>query len=194
MSEQTYSVHRTRRAYDGFMTLDLYEATIRRGGTEVTVVREVHDHGNGAAVLPYDAARRTCLMVRQLRLPVHVVEGDGLILEVAAGLIDPGDESAAEAARREAAEELRYLVHDLRKVGTFYPIPGMVTEQMNCFLATYTPADRITSGYEADEDEVLDVEEWAIGELWAAWQDGRLRDGKAVVCLQALRIERPDLF
>ncbi|MBJ3777290.1 NUDIX domain-containing protein [Acuticoccus mangrovi] len=194
MSEQTYHVHHLRSIYRGFLKLDLYDATIERGDRKVEVVREVHDHGNGAAVLPYDEARRTCLLVRQVRVPVHVAEGNGLILEVAAGVIDPEDASPAEAARREAAEELRYHVHDLQSVGMFYPMAGLVTEQMNCFLARYTPADRIESGYEQDDDEVIDVEEWGLKDLWEAFRDGRLRDGKAIVCLQALRIERPDLF
>ena len=40
----------------------LKKYTILYPGTtaaEQTLVREVHDHGNGAAVLPYDAARGT---------------------------------------------------------------------------------------------------------------------------------------
>ncbi len=159
----------------------------------MTLVREVHDHGDGAAVLPYDEARRTCLLVRQLRLPVHVAEGEGLINEAAAGLIDPG-EDAFEAARREAAEELGYRLHDLEKVATFYTIPGLVTERITCFLARYTPADRIDGELDADDDELIDVEEWPLSDLWAAFARGELRDGKAIVCLQALRIRRPDLF
>jgi nudix-type nucleoside diphosphatase (YffH/AdpP family) len=176
------------------VTLDVYEATITRDGHGVDVLREVHDHGHGAAVLPYDEARRTALLVRQLRVPVHVAEGDGLILEAAAGLVDPGDEGPEDTARREAAEELKYAVHHLQPVSTFYPIPGMVTERMSCFLARYTPEDRIADAPSEDVDEVIDVEEWALSDLWRAFEEGRLTDGKAIVCLQALRIERPDLF
>jgi 8-oxo-dGTP pyrophosphatase MutT (NUDIX family) len=108
--------------------------------------------------------------------------------------MDPDDVDAAETARREAAEELQYAVHDLHKVATFYPIPGLVTERMSCFLARYTPQDRLVDGPDVDEDEVLEVEEWALADLWRAFQDGTLADGKAIVCLQALRIARPDLF
>lgn len=194
MTNQTYSVRHKRRAYAGFLNVDLYDATIRAGGRSTEVVREVHDHGHGAAVMPIDAARRTCLLVRQLRVPVHLVTGDGLLLEIAAGLIDPEDESPAAAAAREAREELGYAVRDLTPVTVFYPIPGLVTEQMHCFIAHYTPADRIDGDSGADEDEILDVEEWPLGALWQAFEDGRLRDGKTIICLQSLRIARPDLF
>ncbi|UOM36257.1 NUDIX domain-containing protein [Acuticoccus sp. I52.16.1] len=194
MPEQSYSVRHVKTAYSGFMTLDLYEATIELNGHATEMVREVHDHGHGACVLPFDPERRTCLLVRQLRLPVHVVEGNGLILEAAAGLIDKDDASPAAAAQREAAEELRYLVRNVAPVGTVYPIPGMVTELMHCFVAEYAAADRITEGFAADEDEVIEVEEWGLDDLWRAWKDGRLRDGKAVMCLMGLKLDRPELF
>jgi len=194
LTRQTYTVRHRSRVYEGFMKLDLYEVAIESGGRRWEMVREVHDHGCGAAVLPYDEERRTALLVRQLRVPVHVTDGEGLILEAAAGLTDPEDADPSVTARREAAEELQYAVHDLQEVATFYPIPGMVTERMSCFIARYTPADRLTGGPEADEDEVLEVEEWPLDELWRAFRDGRLRDGKAIVCLQGLRIARPDLF
>ncbi|WP_162408871.1 NUDIX domain-containing protein [Acuticoccus sediminis] len=194
MPEQSYSVRHVKTAYSGFMTLDLYEATIEHDGRTTEMVREVHDHGHGACVLPFDPVRRTCLLVRQLRLPVHVVEGNGLILEAAAGLIDPEDESPAAAAQREAAEELRYMVRNVQSVGTVYTIPGLVTELMYCFTAEYSESDRITEGFEADPDEVIEVEEWKLDDLWKAWKDGALRDAKAVMCLMGLRIDRPDLF
>lgn len=194
MADQSYSVRHKRSAYRGFMNLDLYEVTMTRNGRSIDVVREVHDHGHGAAVLPYDEGRRTCLLVRQLRVPVHMAEGHGLFLEAAAGLIDADDESAAHAAVREAAEELGHHVHDLEPVGTFYPMPGMVTEQMHCFLARYTPSDRIAGGGTPDADEVLEVEEWRLADLWRAWREGVLRDGKTIVCLQSLRLARPELF
>ena len=194
MSKQHYVARRTERAYDGFMKLDLYEATISDGTRQVQVRREVHDHGNGATVLPVDWARRTALLVRQVRLPVHVATGEGLFLEAAAGVIDPEDASPAAAAAREAREELGYTVHDLKHVSTHFPIPGMVTEEMHCFIASYTPADKINGDSEADEDEVIDVEEWSLADLWAASRDGTLRDGKTIVMLMALKLDHPELF
>lgn len=194
MARQEYVTRHLRTLYDGFLKLHLYQAIIRRGEREVEVVREVHDHGHGAAVLPYDAARRTALLVRQLRVPVDLVTGDGLFLEVAAGLIDPEDENPMAAARREAREELGYDVRDLSPVTTFFSIPGLVTEQIHCFLAHYTPADKVEGDTGADEDEVLDVEEWPLAQLWAAYERGELTDVKAIVCLMALRLKEPALF
>lgn len=194
MSEQHYETRHKRRIHDGFLKLDLYESTVTKGAKRVDAVREVHDHGHGAGVLPYDPNRRTALLVRQLRVPVHLVTGDGLILEAAAGLIDPDDPSPKAAAVREASEELGYTVHDAEPVTAVFTIPGLVTERMFLFLATYGPADKIEGDTGADADEVLDVEEWPLADLWAAYEAGQLTDVKAVICLLALRIKAPDLF
>ncbi|MEM6846749.1 MAG: NUDIX domain-containing protein [Pseudomonadota bacterium] len=190
----TYSARFKEREYKGFVTLDTYEADVAMGDNTAFMRREVHDHGNGATVLPVDATRKTALLVRQLRMPVHVVEGDGVFLETAAGLIDPEDGSPAEAAQREAAEELGYHLHNLTPVTTAYTIPGLVTEQMHFFLAEYTPADKMDRGPDPDEDEIIIVEEWGLADLWAAFERGEVRDVKATVCLMGLRLRRPELF
>ena len=47
-----------------WVKLDRYTVCYtRQDGTEETLVREVHDHGHGAGVLPYDAQRGTVLLV-----------------------------------------------------------------------------------------------------------------------------------
>lgn len=194
MADQSYHTRYLRRAYTGFLSIDLYEVTVSDGEKTVTVVREVHDHGHGASVLPYDATRGTALLVRQMRMPVHVAGGDGLILEAAAGLCEPRDSGPLETAEREAREELGYAVHDLDLVTKMYPIPGLVTEQMSIFLARYTPDDKIAGDRALDEDEVLTVEEWPLDRLWEAFEAGELVDAKAVVALQGLRLRRPELF
>jgi GDP-mannose pyrophosphatase NudK len=194
LSRQRYSVRHERNVYRGFIKVDIYEAEVADGSRTATVRREVHDHGHGVALLPYDAARGTCLLIRQLRLPVHVAGDDGLLIETAAGLIDPTDASPADAARREAAEELRFHVDELEPVGMVYALPGLVTEQMHLFLARYSAGGRISEGFEPDEDEMIDVEEWSLAGAWAAWEANTIRDAKTVLLLQALRLRRPELF
>ena len=86
-------------------------------------MREVHDHGHGATVLPFDAQRGTVLLVRQFRLPAYLVAGgDGFIIETCAGLLD-GDDPAV-CAKREAEEELGFRLSNLRHMITTYATPG----------------------------------------------------------------------
>lgn len=189
-----YTARHKKTAYRGFVSLDVYDVTLSDGERVVETVREVHDHGHGSAILPYDEAGCTCLLVRQMRMPVHVVEGDGHIIEAAAGLIDPEDDGPEDTAVREAGEELGYRVHNPERVATVYPIPGLVTEQISCYLANYSPTDRIEGGGDADEDEVLEVIEWPLARAWQALESGEIRDAKTVILLQALKLRRGDLF
>ena len=77
----------------------------RRDGRWETQQRETYDRGNGAAILLYDVIRRTVLLSRQFRFPVYVNDHpDGMLVEVAAGLLD--DDDPETAIRREASEEL----------------------------------------------------------------------------------------
>lgn len=153
----------------------------RQDGTEDILVREVHDHGHGATVLPYDAARGTVLLVRQFRLPAYVTDGgDGFIIETCAGLLD-GDDPAV-CARREAEEELGFRLSNLRHMITSYATPGCVTERIALFLADYDHDARINGGGgHAHEGEDIEVLELPFAEMRRMVMDGRITDSKTVM-------------
>ena len=165
-----------------WVKLDRYTISYtRRDGTEETLVREVHDHGHGASVLPYDARRGTVLLVRQFRLPAHLAEGgDGFIIEACAGLLD-GDDPAA-CARREAEEELGVRISGLRHMASTYATPGCVTERIALFLADYTLEARIgEGGGHAHEGEDIEVLEMTFDDMRRMVKDGRISDAKTVM-------------
>jgi ADP-ribose pyrophosphatase len=93
------------------------------------VTREVVEHPGAAAVIALTAEDRV-ILVRQRR---HAIDAD--LLEVPAGLVDPG-ESPAETARRELLEETGYAPGDLWPVCTLLPSPGYSNERIALFCAT----------------------------------------------------------
>lgn len=159
----------------------------RQDGREELQLREVHDHGHGAAVLPYDASRGTVLLVRQFRLPAYLHDHDGFIIECCAGLLDGDD--PAQCAKREAEEELGFRLSRLRFMTTVYSTPGAVTERLSLFIADYDNASRTgAGGGEAHEGEDIEVLEIAFDEMRRMVQDGRIADAKTV--LLSLFLER----
>lgn len=157
----------------------------RRDGRSERLVREVHDHGHAAAVLPYDATRGTVLLVRQFRLPVHLSGADGNIIEVCAGLLD-GDDPAACAAR-EAEEELGFRLRDLRQVASVFASPGALTERVTLFLADYDASCRVGEGGGLpDEGEDIEILELPFGEVRRLLRDGAIIDAKTVILVMAL--------
>ena len=163
----------------------------RANGEWQTQHRETYDRGNGAALLPYNLAQRSVVLVRQFRYPAYVNGYDDLMIEAAAGLLD--NESPEQRIRAEAEEETGYRLGDIRKIFEAFMSPGSVTEKLHFFVAEYDPLMRIGSGGgNQDEGEDIEVLELPIDQAMAMMADGRIVDAKTIMLLQyaALNIFR----
>ena len=170
-----------------------YSVATFRLETGETVRREIEDHGRAAAVLPYDEKRKTAILVRQFRAPVHVTTGEEDLLEAIAGLVEEDDPQ--DTGRREAHEEAGLRLRKLERVAHVWSMPGLSTERMSLFLAAYDSSDREGLGGGAvGEGEHVVAEEIALAELARLADAGELTDMKAFVLIQTLRLRRPDLF
>ena len=173
----------------GHLTVE--RVRLRLGGEGMD--REVEHHGDAAAVLPYDPARRCALLVRLPRAPVLLTTGEAASLEACAGMVDEDDPETA--ARREAREELGLILGALESVGRVWTSPGVATERVSLFLAPYAAADRSgAGGGGAGEHEAITVIERPLTELARAADRQEIADGKLLMLLQTLRLRRPELF
>ncbi|MFJ5036855.1 NUDIX domain-containing protein [Streptomyces parvulus] len=163
----------------------------RRDGRWETQRRETYDRGNGAVVLPHDAARGRVLLTRQFRYPAYVNgHPDGMLVEAAAGLLDADDPDTA--IRREAAEELGVRLGPLTHVLDAYMSPGSVTERLHFYAAPYTPADRVEVGGGVEEEgEDIEVLELPFTEALAMTLDGRIAEGKTLLLLHWAALHGP---
>jgi len=155
----------------------------RSDGEWQTQRREIVDRGNGAALLPYNLARRTVVLVRQFRYQAYVNGYDDLMIEAAAGLLD--NASPEERIRLEAEEETGYRLYDVHKVFEAFTSPGSITEKLHFFIAEYEPdMKRGNGGGLKDEGEDIEVLELSIDEALAMIADGRIMDAKTIMLLQ----------
>ncbi len=176
--------------YQGYSTLMVATLAAPDGST---FKREIEHHGHAVAVLPYDAARRTALMVSLPRAPVIWSGGPPELLEAIAGMIDGEDSEAC--ARREALEEAGVRLGPLEPLGGPYASPGVSSERIDLYLAPYSAADRIAKGGGAEgEQEHITVMEVPLGQLWAWLEERRIEDLKTLALTLALRVRRPELF
>ncbi len=179
--KQRVTIEKIEPLSRNWVKLDRYTIRYARqdGRTDV-LMREVHDHGSGAAVLPYDARRGTVLLVKQFRLPPYLAGGDGFIIECCAGLLD-GDDPAICAAR-EAEEELGFRISNLRLVANPFATPGVVTERIAMFLGDYDHDSRLhDGGGHAHEGEDIEVIEMPFDDLRLMVKDGRIIDAKTLM-------------
>jgi nudix-type nucleoside diphosphatase (YffH/AdpP family) len=163
----------------------------RNSGEWQTQHRETYDRGNGAALLPYNLAQRSVVLVRQFRYPAFVNGCDDLLIEAAAGLLD--NESPEVRILAEAEEETGYRLGKVQKVFEAFMSPGAVTEKLHFFVAEYEARMRVGSGGGiASEGEDIEVLELPIDSALAMIGDGRIVDAKTIMLLQyaALNIFR----
>src|SRR5713101_416177 len=163
----------------------------RNSGEWQTQARETYDRGNGAALLPYNLAQRSVVLVRQFRYPAFVNGHDDLLIEAAAGLLD--NASPEMRIRAEAEEETGYRLGDIRKVFEAFMSPGAITEKLHFFVAEYEAQMRVGSGGGiASEGEDIEVLELPIDQAMTMIGDGRIVDAKTIMLLQyaALNIFR----
>jgi len=135
-------------------------------------VREVVRHPDTVTVLPLLDDGRICF-VQNYRVAV----GQTLV-ELPAGVVEPGEDPAL-TARRELAEETGYQAERIELLSTFYTSPGILDERMYLYLATSLKAGQATP--EPGEDLQPLLATW--DEALSMARDGRIQDAKTLAGL-----------
>ena len=123
------------------------------------------------------------LLIRQFR---HAA--DGVIWEVPAGRLDPGETPEA-CARRELAEETGMRAGRLERLTTIYTTPGFTDERIHLFLA----GGLEEGDHRREADEFMELRPTPWSEAMRLIERGEIVDGKTLVSLlyvQAFRRAR----
>ena len=138
------------------------------GGFEIK--RSIVRHNGSAVMMAVDEKRRI-LLVRQYRLPAR-----GYLWEFPAGKLDPG-ETPLTAAKRELIEETGYRARRWKKLISFYPSPGYVSEKMTIFLAT----DLTAGAAQPMEDERIETRWFSAKQVEQMIHTNKIEDAKTIV-------------
>lgn len=122
--------------YDGYFRMDRYRLRYKlfAGGWSKEVVRELFERGHAVAVLPYDPVRDVVVLVEQFRIGAYAADCDPWLIEVVAGIIDPG-ETAEDVARREAVEEAGLHLGEMVAIADYLASPGGTSETVSLYCA-----------------------------------------------------------
>jgi ADP-ribose pyrophosphatase len=137
-------------------------------------LREIVEHLPGAAMVAVDAAGQV-LLVRQFRPAVGAA-----VLELPAGLIDPG-EKPMETARRELIEETGFRARQVESLVAFYTSPGFTDELIHIFVGTELEEAVAAQ----DEEEEIEVVRMPVVAALQQVMDGEISDAKTVAGLLA---------
>lgn len=154
--------------------------------------RDVLRVGPVVAVLPYDPAHDAIVVMRQFRLPAHIANGRGELIEIVAGHVEKG-ETAAYAASRECVEEIGLKPKRLVKLFTYLPTPGISDEEITLFVGVVDTTKLPARGGAATEHEVTMPFTVPVETALAELPKLRMRSGPLVLALHWLALNRSRL-
>jgi ADP-ribose pyrophosphatase len=140
------------------------------------------EHGDSVTILPVDD-KGNIFFVSQ-----HRLGAGGTLLELPAGVLDPG-EAPLSSARRELREETGKDASKFRRLGGFYLAPGYSDEYMTVYLAT----GLFDAPLDADEDEFINLNPIPIKDAYQKALEGDFADGKTLAALALARTFLEDI-
>ena len=180
--------------YKGRFQVDRYRIRHKRhdGDWSETFVREVFERGQAAAVLPYDPVLDRVVLIEQFRPGAYASGRYPWLVEIVAGIIDPG-ETAADVVRREAWEEAHVELTDIERVGGFLMTPGACTEAVEFYVGR-TDSRGAGGVYGlAHEHEDIRVFTVSTDEAAALLAAGKIENALAIIAIQWLLLNRMQL-
>jgi len=181
-------VRETVRLFDDFFSIDQSLVRYERfdGAMSPTVRLLTFERGDAVAGVVVNRDTGEALLVEQFRFATYR-KGDGWVVELVAGMIEPGEEPEA-VMRREVLEEIGYQVGAVEPLGVFYLSPGGSSERIFLFYAEVTNADRVASGGGlAEEGENVRLTSIPVADVGDALDDGLIHDAKTIIGLMWLR-------
>ncbi len=176
----------------GFRDYQRFEVAVATDAGQSRQVRDVLRVGKVAAVLPVDPVRDKIVLMRQFRLPAHLANGRGALIEIVAGHVEAG-ETPAETARRECIEEIAAEPARLIELFTYLTTPGLCDEEITVFLGVVDSSRVPAQAGRAADGELTRPVVIAIDIALAALERGMMHNGPLVIALQWLALHRARL-
>jgi ADP-ribose pyrophosphatase len=176
-----------RIAFQGHYRIEQFTLRHRRfaGGWSEIVRREMLERGSAAGLLPYDPYQDTVTLIEQFRIGPYSRGEPPWIVEIVAGLIDPGETPEA-VARRETREEAGLTVGRIEEIAAYYPSPGVSSELVTIFCGEVDSAAAPALAGLVDEGEDIRIRVWPWAEIVVGLEAGRFRNAATLIALQWL--------
>ncbi|WP_074011777.1 ADP-ribose diphosphatase [Candidatus Sodalis sp. SoCistrobi] len=180
--------------YNGFFKMELYHFRHRlfNGGMSQTVIREIFERGHAVVLLPYDARRDQVILLEQIRIAAYDSSPTPWLLELVAGMIEPG-ETLEQVARREAVEETGLTVGRCKRMLSYLVSPGGTSERLTVMVGEVDAlkAQGIHGLVEENEDIRLHAVSREQAYRWV--EEGVIDNAASVIALQWLALHHESL-
>lgn len=158
---------------------------------------ELWRRGRAVAVLPYDPVTDKVVLIEQFRLPALAAGVEPMMVEVPAGLCEPG-EDIARCLARETQEELGLPLGRVQPIGDFLLSPGGCDERVWLHVGEVATPPCAPDGLVgltglATEAEDIRVRVWKAEAAIAAAMAGRMSNAVTALALFWLAARREQL-
>ncbi|ELY2792707.1 ADP-ribose diphosphatase [Cronobacter sakazakii] len=177
------------KLYRGFFSLDLYRFHHRLFNGEMSgeVRREIFERGHAAVLLPFDPVRDEVVLIEQIRIAAFDTSDTPWLLELVAGMIEPG-ETVEEVARRETMEEAGLSVGRVKKFMSYLASPGGTSERLSLMVGEVDATTAQGIHGLADENEDIRVHVVSREQAYQWVEEGRIDNAASVIALQWLQL------
>lgn len=177
----------------GYREYSRYRLTLKGAdGTSVEQTRDVIAGGKVVAVLPVDLGRDEIVLIRQFRLPAHLANGKGDLVEIVAGRVE-SNEAPRDAALRECSEEIGTAPTKLVELFSYLTTPGITDEEVIVFLAAVDATRVPDRAGAAGEGEQIVTIRATVDQVLAALARNEMHNGPLLIALQWLALNRARL-
>jgi ADP-ribose pyrophosphatase len=188
-AESGFSLISKKVLYKGFFQLDEYtfKHKLFKGGWSGEVRREVFERGHAVVVIPYDPIHDEIVLIEQIRVPALATTKSIWLLELVAGIIEPG-ELPEKVAERELAEEAGLSLLGLTFINSYLVSPGGTTERFHLFWGQVDATK--AAGIHGLEHENEDIRVHVVSREQAyKWvNNGRIDNAATVLGIQWLML------
>ena len=175
---------------EGYRNYLRYSVTLKGAdGAAVTQTRDIVQAGKVVAVLPVDVARDELVLLRQFRLPAHLANGKGDLVEIVAGRVEAG-ETVVDAARRECGEEIGVTPAKLVEIVTYLTTPGLTDEEVTVYVASIDAAQVREGAHITPDGEQLHIFRVSIEAALAASGRNAMHSSPVIIALHWLALNR----
>ena len=192
--ELKVDVEARETALDTFLRVDRLRLRheLFGGGFSDTMTRELLLRPRAVGVLLFDPVLEKVVLMRQIRIGMLDEGQDPWLLELVAGMVEPG-EQPQEVAARESLEEADLAPQNLVQISEYYNSPGISNERITLFCGRVDSAGAGGIFGLADEHEDIEVVVLDVEEAVSLVEAGKIHNAMTIIALQWLQLHRREL-
>ena len=188
-TQDDYEISNKESLYTGFCkmnALTLRHQTYQHGWSE-TIQRELLERPPAVGVLLYDPKRQEVVFVEQFRVGALTDPRSPWLLEIVAGMVDPG-EGPEKTAIRETFEETGLKISKVQLISNYWVSPGASNEKVYLYYGEVDATQAAMNTGAKEEHEDILVKILPLAEVFQGVENGLIRNAMTLVAIMWLQL------